>query len=111
MAKMWVVTLCPAFEYSMKREENRKLQDEIKGIYQYKNKDGEIVYIGKGNIKARLADKKRDEWIFTVVEYSKMDSDSDAFEWENFWIDKYKENNNGELPRYNIISGHEIQEE
>ena len=101
----WVIQLVPAFEYQMKRTDKSQLPSEAKGIYRYIDKDKSIVYIGKGNIKSRLNEPERTDWNFDTIEYSIIEDDSDQLEWESYWIDKFKETNNGRLPYYNKVSG------
>ena len=103
--KLWVITLCPAFEIAVKRENSNKIPANSKGIYRYKQGE-DIVYIGKGNIRDRLNEKQRADWKFEIIEYSIIENDEEMFSWESYWIDKYKEINNGDLPIYNLISGH-----
>ena len=103
--KKWVITLCPAFEISIKRNNIKNIQGNISGIYRYLDSDC-IVYIGKGNIKNRYNSPDREKWKFDVIEYSVIEDDEKALEWENYWLDKYKVENNGQLPTYNLISGH-----
>jgi len=101
----WTIQLVPAFEHRLKRVDKSKLPSEAKGIYRYLDKDGSIVYIGKGNIKARLSESGRAEWNFDTIDYSIIEDESEQLEWESYWIDKFKESNNGRLPYYNKVSG------
>jgi hypothetical protein len=103
--KKWIITLCPAFENQIKRDDAKNIPVDIKGIYRYLD-TGRIVYIGKGNIKTRLNSSERGNWKFDLIEYSIINDDEKAFEWENYWIEKYKDENKGQLPTYNLISGH-----
>ena len=103
--KKWVITLCPAFENQIKREDIKNIPSNTFGIYRYLDA-GRIVYIGKGNIKDRYNSPDRGKWKFDLIEYSIIKDDNKAFEWENYWIDKYKDENKGQLPTYNLISGH-----
>ncbi|ELI6429489.1 hypothetical protein RRM58_004805 [Vibrio harveyi] len=102
---MWVIQLCPAFENSVLRDKSPASLPDQSGIYRYVNANNEVVYIGKGNIKARFSAEGRKDWIFNVVEYSIIEGDDAQFEWESYWIEKYKENNDGYLPHYNKVSG------
>jgi hypothetical protein len=108
--KLWSISLIPAFEYSVKRDDITKITNELSGIYRYINQNDEIVYIGKGNIRNRFNEKNRETWIFDKVEYSAITGDDKALEWESFWIESYKESHNGELPRYNLINGRTLSE-
>ena len=104
--ELWVITLIPCFELYVMRNEANIIEPSIAGVYRYINSDGDIVYIGKGFVKARLMEKKRDNWIFEKIEYSIIKEDKDALSWERFYIDKYRNDNNGDLPPYNKINGH-----
>lgn len=103
---MWTITLIPSFETSVTRSETYKVGSNILGIYRYMNANGDVVYIGKGNIKARISDKKRDDWNFETVEYSIIPDDKEALAWERFYLDKFKNDNGGDLPVYNKVNGH-----
>ena len=103
---MWVIQLSPSFEISVDRSNSPKGLPEQSGIYQYVNDKGDIVYIGKGNIKQRHMDRQRKDWIYSKVEYSIVDGDEAQYEWESYWLEKYKEKNDGYLPYYNKVSGH-----
>ena len=102
---LWVISFKPSFEIKIKRTELNKIPTGSKGIYRYIDKDGEIVYIGKGEIKVRTKETEREDWNFIQIEYSIIDDETKQFEWEDFWIDWFKEKNNDKLPYYNKISG------
>lgn len=101
----WVITLCPAFELSCKRTDAAKIPSDARGIYRYML-GGKIVYIGKGFIKNRLNEEQRKGWQFDTIEYSNIENEQDALFWENYWINRFKDENNSEFPPYNTISGH-----
>jgi hypothetical protein len=103
--KKWVITLRPAFENSLRREDMGSLDAESKGIYRYMD-SGKVVYIGKGTIKKRLNEEQRKDWKFDVIEYSIIGDVDEQYEWESYWIDEYKKVNNNFLPPYNLIAGH-----
>ncbi|HCE2133955.1 hypothetical protein CGI80_25195 [Vibrio parahaemolyticus] len=103
---MWVIQLAPAFELTVNRDSCPKALPDDYGIYRYISDDGQIVYIGKGNIKRRFGVPERKDWNFNRIEYSLIPCDAEQFEWEAYWIEKFKENNNGFLPYYNKVSGH-----
>jgi len=103
--KKWIITLCPSFENQIKRSDIKNIPSDIDGIYRYLD-NGNIVYIGKGNIKNRLNSSEREKWKFDTIEYSVIKDDTQAYQWESYWIDKYKSQNNNQLPTYNLISGH-----
>jgi excinuclease UvrABC nuclease subunit len=74
---------------------------EATGIYRYKDKTGQIIYIGRGNIKNRLAEPERKEWNIETVEYSEITDQKDQITWEKYWLDDFKNNSNGKLPYNN----------
>jgi hypothetical protein len=100
----WVIQLCPAFEERRARE-SQDIPNEATGIYRYMREGGEIVYIGRGPVKSRLQSPERKDWDFDVVEYSVITNPDDQVKWEDYWIEKFKEHNKGELPFYNKVSG------
>lgn len=100
----WVIRLCPAFELRKARESADIPSDHV-GIYRYVREDGEIVYVGRGPIKARLATPERAEWTFDVIEYSIVPNPDEQVRWEDYWIERYKDENNGARPIYNKLSG------
>lgn len=102
--KMYVITLMPVFETSVLREEYLKVPSEACGIYRYLNK-GSIVYIGKGNVRNRLRELSRKDWEFDTIEFSIIVENDSQFEWESFWIERFKDTNENRLPVYNKISG------
>ena len=102
----WVVQLCPAFEIRKARESKEIPSDEV-GIYRYLTDKGQIVYIGRGSIKDRLNSPDRSEWTFDVVEYSLVADPDEQVKWEDYWIERFKQENNGDKPIYNKISGSE----
>jgi hypothetical protein len=101
---LWVVELCPAFEIRKARESTEIPSNDV-GIYRYLKEDGEIVYIGRGPIKARLNLQERSEWTFDVVEYSIVPDPDEQVKCEDYWIERFKEEHNGDRPIYNKISG------
>ncbi len=64
-----------------------------------------VVYIGKGVIESRVNAPQRAKWVYDVIEYSIISDPEKQFEWENFWIERYKEEHRGEKPLYNQING------
>ena len=99
----WVIQLCPAFE-EKKARESANIPSDATGIYRYVRENGEIVYIGRGEIKNRLASPERNDWEFDVIEYSIVNDPDKQVEWEDYWINKFKEENSGKLPLYNKIA-------
>lgn len=103
----WIAQLCPAFEYTKSSESDLR---HLKGIYQYKRSDGEIVYIGRGNILSRLNSPERQEWDFDVIEYSIIESPAEQSKWESYWLNKFIEKE-GRRPFYNKINGKKSKDE
>lgn len=101
---LWVIQLCPAFE-ERKARESENIPSDVKGIYRYIRESGEIVYIGRGDIKKRLMSPERNEWDFDIIEYSIINDPDQQVKWEDYWITRYKEKNKGKLPFYNKVSG------
>lgn len=104
----WFIRLMPAFEVKVARDEYKKINTSASGIYRYIDDSGQVVYIGKGNIRSRLLESERAAWNFCSVEYSLVADDSSACEWESFWIQKHI-NENYQLPIYNQIGGRSIE--
>jgi hypothetical protein len=102
--KLWVIQLCPAFEERRARE-SADIPSDARGIYRYVRESGEIVYIGRGEIKKRLSQPERQDWDFDRVEYSVVANPDQQVKWEDYWITRFKETNKGKLPIYNKISG------
>ena len=101
----WEISLMPSFENSVLRLDCNKIKKGIKGIYKYKKNDGQVVYIGKGEIAKRISEPQRKNWDFEIIEYSEIEDTADQFKWESYWIEDYKKRNNGKLPIYNAING------
>ena len=78
--KLWVITLCPSFENRYARE-SEKIPKEANGIYRYVREDGEVVYIGRGNIFKRLKSPEREAWDFDLIEYSIIDDPDQQIYW------------------------------
>ena len=95
--KFWVIRLCPSFE-NRKDRRSKDIPSEAQGIYRYLRQNNEIVYIGRGAIKSRLADPERKEWDFDRVEYSLVQDPDQQIKWEDHWIERFKEENGGKRP-------------
>ncbi len=102
--RFWIIQLSPAFENRSDRHDSANIDTKAQGIYRYLD-EGVIVYIGKGNIRKRLGESDRTTWKFDTIEYSEIQSEQSQFDWEFFWMERFKERNNGRLPYYNAISG------
>jgi hypothetical protein len=106
---LWVIQLCPAFE-ERKARESENIPSDVEGIYRYITESGEIVYIGRGDIKKRLMLPERKEWHFDIIEYSIVNDPDQQVKWEEYWLRRHKENNRGKLPFYNKVSGFSSEE-
>jgi len=98
---IWFAQLHPTFEHIIKPTVDLK---GLRGIYRYKN-NGLTVYIGKGVIESRINASQRAKWIYDTIEYSIINEPEKQFEWEHFWINRYKQDNKDKLPFYNQNSG------
>ncbi len=103
----WIAQLCPSFENTASSESDLK---NVRGIYRYKRSNGEIVYIGKGDILSRLSSLGRKEWDFDVIEYSIIENPREQSTWESYWLNKFVEKES-RLPFYNKINGKRNKDE
>jgi len=99
----WFIQLCPAFEVRKARESS-EIQSNAVGIYRYVRESGEVVYIGRGDIKKRLASPDRKDWDFDVIEYSLLGDPDEQIKWEAYWLEKFQKAND-KLPFYNRVLG------
>ena len=106
---IWAIQLCPAFEKRNARE-SANIPSGVVGIYRYVRENGEIVYIGRGNIRDRLNSPERKDWDFDTIEYSIVKDPDKQVKWETYWLNKYKQKNKGKLPFYNKVSGFESKD-
>ena len=101
----WFIRLMPAFEESVVPSRVGSLGPGIKGIYRYFSGSA-VVYIGKGIIRDRYQqESERASWGISRIEYSIIEDDQEALEWEAWWIDRFQKENGGDLPRYNRVGG------
>ena len=100
----WVIQLCPAFE-NVCDANSKDISSNATGIYRYRRENGEIVYIGKGVIRQRASMPERKDWDFNKIEYSIIEDNEEQLKWEDYWIEKFKHDNQGKKPIYNHISG------
>ena len=100
----WYIQLMPAFEKSVFPSDIRSLSSETRGIYRYL-KGNEVIYIGRGRIRERYQEIGRRTWEVSKIEYSAIPDDEKAIEWEAWWIDRFQQEHNGNLPRYNQVRG------
>ena len=103
--KLWFIRLRPVFERAVLWPDRNLIPDEVMGIYRYWSKNGDLLYIGKGWIKARANSPERQQWGIHKVEYSILPNDDESLRWESFYLEEHK-NRYGVLPPYNRISGH-----
>ena len=101
----WEISLRPSFENFISRDELTKKAIKIKGIYRYKDNSGNIIYIGKGDVRARFQEPQRKNWNFETIEYSEVKDENEQLKWESYWIEEFKKKNNGKLPKRNEIGG------
>lgn len=100
---LWVIQLMPAFEIHVSRQSGH-IPSDIQGIYRYVHENGDVVYIGRGAIAKRLKSAERKNWEFDAIEYSIVSDFDKQQEFEAYWLKKYQEDNNGNLPLYNKVS-------
>lgn len=101
----WFIELRPSFEKAALYKDKGTISPEAKGIYRYLGISGELLYIGKGAIRDRLESPERREWGIHTVEYSILESDELAFEWESHYISEHVQRF-GALPPLNRVKGH-----
>jgi hypothetical protein len=99
--QLWIIDIAPSFEIHV--SDKSQITSTCKGIYRYK-RGGEIVYIGRGQIRSRLNSIERENWDFEIIEYSLVENEIEQQKWESFWLDRFVALN-GKLPIYNKILG------
>ena len=102
--KIYSILLRPNFEISTNWADKNKIPEEYLGIYRYLNKDGQILYIGKGGIKARSNSPERKDWGVSRIEYSVILDDAKCFYWENYYLERFV-TIHGAKPPFNVIMG------
>lgn len=113
--KLWVIRLAPMFEKSVARADISTLPSDCSGIYRYL-KNGETVYIGKGQIKRRAHESTRQSWDFDTIEFSvieredKRAQDDEQHRWEHYWIRRHKQDHNESRPIYNVNDGIDVDD-
>ena len=63
-----------------------------------------MLYIGKGNIKARANSPERNGWGVSKIQYSVIADDEKCFYWENYYLERFVASN-GAKPPFNVIMG------
>ncbi|HEX8316427.1 MAG TPA: hypothetical protein VF609_15605 [Flavisolibacter sp.] len=98
--KVWVAHFQPIFELRFSYQNKNEIPRDAVGIYKYLNREGEVIYIGRGRIYERIKEKSCDEWGIVEVFYSVLNSESEQVQWERYYLNKFKTDNNS-LPKYN----------
>jgi excinuclease UvrABC nuclease subunit len=97
---MWEAVLIPVFDRDVKTIP--PMNDDI-GVYRYLF-DNQVVYIGQGNIKQRLASLERRDWVFDKIEYFLTQDGAEAITLEALYLEDFKKEYK-RLPMFNKISG------
>lgn len=101
---LFSIILRPNFEISISWADKNRIPDTYIGIYRYINKEGQVLYIGKGKIKSRANSPERNNWGVTKIQYSVIDNDAQCFYWESYYLEKFVAAN-GAKPPFNVIMG------
>jgi hypothetical protein len=101
---IYSILLRPNFEIIVKFSDRNTIPDAFKGIYRYRNNDGQIIYIGKGGVKTRVNSPERKEWGISKIEYSVLLDDDKSYYWENYYLERYV-STFGAKPPFNVIMG------
>ena len=76
------------------------------GVYAYMQ-GKEVVYYGQtNNLQKRAVQHSQNNWNFDQIRYSFVSNEGSRLVWEKHFLDIYR-SQNGSLPRYNLIGGHE----
>jgi len=102
--KIYSILLRPNFEVTLNWSDKNRIPDSFSGIYRYLDNNGQTVYIGKGNIKARALSPERTQWGVTRIQYSVIESDDKSYYWENYYLERFV-SINGAKPPFNVIMG------
>jgi hypothetical protein len=102
--KIFSVLFRPNFEFSVGWNDRNKISENILGIYRYLGASGEILYIGKGNIRSRASSPERAQWGIKVIEYSVINDDEKCYHWEDFYLEAFVASY-GAKPPFNVILG------
>ena len=101
---IYSILLRPNFEIIVKFSDRNTIPDAFKGIYRYRNSDEQIIYIGKGGVKARVNSPERKEWGISKIEYSVLLDEDKSYYWENYYLERYV-STFGSKPPFNVIMG------
>jgi len=102
--KIYSILLRPNFEVTVNWSDKNRIPDSFSGIYRYLDNNGQTVYIGKGNIKARASSPERTQWGVTKIQYSVIENDEKSYYWENYYLERFV-SINGAKPPFNVIMG------
>ena len=97
----YIFNVIPAFEISKKPTE---IPGDITGIYKCFNKNKNVLYIGKGNIKSRIKEHLGKEWEIAKVDYSVIKDNDEMLKYESYHLEQFKKDN-GAYPPHNLIGG------
>lgn len=103
--EIYYVCLRPSFENRVTFADRNTIDENLSGIYRYRDKDGKIIYIGKGLIKTRSNSQERRDWGVLTIEYSIIGDEEASLKWESFYIDSHLSEHQ-QLPVFNRIAGH-----
>jgi hypothetical protein len=101
---LYYVMLRPNFEITISWSDRNKIPDHLIGIYRYRSRDGQVLYIGKGQIKSRANSPERKEWGIEKIEYSVLRNDEKCSSWENYHLERFV-SATGAKPPFNVIMG------
>jgi len=101
---IYSILVRPNFEIIVNYLDKNTIPEAFKGIYRYRNKEDQIIYIGKGGIKTRVNSPERRDWGIQKIEYSILLDDELSFYWENYYLDRYL-SIHGSKPPFNVIMG------
>jgi len=98
---LWVVHLAPCFERVLSSLD--EIAPDFTGVYRYLSR-GDVIYIGRGVLRQRLAEPDRRTWPHDQIEYSIVNDDAAERKWEAFWLNAHREKH-GRWPLCNKIGG------
>lgn len=104
-SNIYFVMLRPSFELNVPFSKKNLIDDDLIGIYRYKDDNNKTIYIGKGIIKSRASSPDRKDWGIKTIEYSILSSDTECLRWEDHYLTTFQ-NEYGTLPLFNRILGH-----
>lgn len=102
--KIYFILLRPNFEVTVSWSDKNRIPGSYTGIYRYLDNNGQTVYIGKGNIKARALSPERTQWGVSKIQYSVVESDEKSYYWENYYLERFV-STNGARPPFNVLMG------